>query len=299
MNTEQTPNIEYFTAEIERMGKELDLDANVRQFSLTIFERVVEAEIRYTSMNRIATVCLYITCRLQQQPVTLPGIAAVSRVSQKEIHTVSSRISKALGLSITLTDPNVHLKSYCEELELETNEIDRILEVSEAAKAADEHINTVPSTFAASVLYAASKVFDLGVNQKDIASVGSTSTVTIRKNYRSMVEAFQEYSSDVDIPSSAYPARSVEKALERLGEEYSERDNDIQQARSMLEAHSELLQSGKDEGAITAAAFMTVIGDESDAPTTEEVASIMGVTVHTVRSRIADIKSAQQPNSVE
>lgn len=298
MDAEETPNIEYFTAEIERMGVELNLDVSTRQFALTMFERIVEAEIRYTSMNRIATVCLYITCRLQDQPVTLSGIAEVSRVGQKEIHTVSSRVSNELGLGIGLTDPDVLLESYCEELPLGADDTEQVFEVSEAAKAANEHINTVPSTFAASVLYAASEVFDFGINQKEIAAIGDTSTVTIRKNYRSIVEAVVEYSGDTNVPPSAYPVRSVEEAFNRLEEAFPDRDADIEQARSVLETHDSLLESGKNEGAITAAAFRIVVDGQPDAPSTKEVTDIVGVSTQTVHNRMTDINNAGQSDSV-
>lgn len=270
-------NLLYVASEIERMGEELSLPADVIEFGLQLYVQAVKNGYRPSTIDRATATCLYFSARLRDAPVTIDDVADVSRRKAKNIYHESSNLSDAIGMQIEPDDPVDFVEEFASTLDWEEESTERAENLCEIAK--DEHIHSgrSPSGIAAAALYAQSELDDLRYTQGEIAEVADVTTVTIRNSYPEIMQhapnvepvdlaskdfdlAFQLIEDNVDLPES-------------VCEESRERALNIDEAE---------IARGQSKAGIASAAYLVTAEEHGIHLEQSYLAEVTGITPQTV-----------------
>jgi Transcription initiation factor IIB (TFIIB) len=112
-------NLAFALSELDRMASALSLPRDVREASALAHRRAVEKNlIKGRSIEGVATAALYAGCRECGVPRTLNEIAAVARVSRKEIGRTYRLVARELSLGFMPVSPMAYVSRLCSALNL-------------------------------------------------------------------------------------------------------------------------------------------------------------------------------------
>ena len=184
-------NLAFALSELDRMASALSLPRDVREASALAYRRAVEKNlIRGRSIEGVATAALYAGCRECGVPRTLNEIAAVARVSRKEIGRTYRFIARELSLNFMPISPTAYVSRFCSALKLSGAVETKALETIQRAKEKELTSGKGPTGVAAAAIYIASIVCGEKRTQREVADVVGVTEVTIRNRYKEIAKEF-------------------------------------------------------------------------------------------------------------
>ncbi|HDJ38143.1 MAG TPA: transcription initiation factor IIB [Methanosarcinales archaeon] len=182
-------NLAFALSELDRMASALGLHQNARETAAIIYRKAVEQNlIRGRSIEGVAASALYASCRKCAVPRTLDEIAAVSRVSRKEIGRTYRFVARELGLKLKPTLPTDYIPRFCSGLGLGGDVQARGITILRAAAERELTSGRGPTGVAAAAIYIASIQCDQRRTQREVADVAGVTEVTIRNRYKELAE---------------------------------------------------------------------------------------------------------------
>ncbi|WP_302083074.1 hypothetical protein [Salinibaculum rarum] len=133
--------------------------------------------------------CTLIACRETDVPRTVKEIGSVVDIQENDILSVSRKFHAELGIEISTFDAMTFLERYIEEFDPSQETVNKAFDLLMLAQDQDLDNGRSPSGVAAGALYAAARLTGENIKQPDLAAISDVSEPTIRKNYRTQLEA--------------------------------------------------------------------------------------------------------------
>ncbi|SEL99887.1 transcription initiation factor TFIIB [Haloferax larsenii] len=259
------------------MGTALGAEEETMRDAIRICGEVLRANYAYDSLNSVAGATVYLACTRQNEPISLPDIADVSRKSQKNIQHLGAKLMGELGIQPTPVEPDSYLEDGIEEFEFTAAQADDARTILERGKERNLHSGMAPTTVAGSVLYAVVKKYNLEIRQADVAELVNKTSVSIRNNYRDYLQLAD------DVTVEALAPQSVEEVFGLIQAKF---DNNpavyVQDAQHLVD-NAEHISDAMSPAGIAGGAYLAVVkanGGDGDA---KMVADTVGVTAHTIQ----------------
>jgi transcription initiation factor TFIIB len=206
-------NLQFALSEIDRMASALGLKQNIREVASVTYRRALSEDlIRGRSIEGVASACLYAACRIEGVPRSLEEIESASRVERKEISRTYRYIEKELGLQIKPVDPAQYVSRFCSELGLDEEVKNKAQYIIDVCKEVDLLSGKSPTGFAAAAIYAAARLCDKNVTQREVAEVSNVTEVTIRNRYQEQMKLLGQLFQDDEKDGGS----TTEKPLEEI-----------------------------------------------------------------------------------
>ncbi len=184
-------NLAFALSELDRLASQLHLPRHVEEEAARLYREAVKKDlIRGRSIESVIVACVYIACRLLKIPRTLDEIAAVSRVSKKEIGKSYRFIARNLNLTPKrlFVKPTEYVNKFADELELSEKVRRRAIELLDKAYELGLTSGKSPAGLVAAALYVASILEGEKKTQREVAEVAHVTEVTVRNRYKELVE---------------------------------------------------------------------------------------------------------------
>jgi len=191
MTQTSSPYDERITESIER----LNLTDSVKSTAQSLFKQVYENDLYHgRTTENITAGTVYIASRIEGEACNPTSFSSVLGVSREEVLSTSRHLMKRIdGIALQPIEPEPFVKEYAKELDLNEETEETALEIINVCK--DEgllHSGKSPTGFAAGAIYAASKLTDETITQKQVSDVADVSTVTIRNRYSNQLDCFNK-----------------------------------------------------------------------------------------------------------
>ncbi|MFB6172879.1 MAG: transcription initiation factor IIB family protein [Haloarculaceae archaeon] len=185
-------NLKQALGELERMGSALGLPEHVRETASVIYRRALDEDLLPgRSIEGVATASLYAAARQHGVPRSLTEVAAVSRVDEEEFKRTYRYVNRELNLEVRPADPAQYLVRFASDLVVpeETTRLAR--DLLDAGQRAGVDSGRNPIGLAAAAVYAAGRLTDQALTQRDVSEVADISEVTIRNRYKELLDAYE------------------------------------------------------------------------------------------------------------
>lgn len=284
MSTYKKGGLVYMMSEVDRMRQELDLERNVSRLAAQYLKQTVEAdEVIIKSYDKMATAILHVTCQQKGIPLLIDDIIATTRpnVSRKGVLKKAKQVKKALPVEINLRNKVKFTAEYGEDLNLTKEDINNIRDLAERMKSDNVLVNKQTKSFAGAVIYAYSKLNDLGLSQKEVSNEIGVTTVTIRENYKKVYNSVEG-----ETPARINPPDTIAEAFDLLNE-LSE--SQARKGRELYDSTNKVRDPTESAAGIAGGAFI-IAGERNDGITNaDEVAEVVGAGTETVRQYAEEI----------
>lgn len=281
--------IRYVASEIERMADDLGLGEKRTKDALRLFGNAIKEDIEGNRLDDTSTACLYGAIRMypEEAGATFRDVAAVARIEDSRIQTVSTRIFKELGLKLPPPNPRPTLEDACESLGIE-DQTDILVEVLDGLNQAVR--NKAPTTVAGSVLFAGQylEACSYEVKQQRVSEAVGSTNVSVRSVYRGVLLQVHQ---NMELRVEEHRFRDFDSAFSIMQEIHNIPDTVRDTAEERLREHRESEGSlGSPEGPVCAAVYLSIQETDELQMTVEELTENVGVTEHTVRKYIGDME---------
>lgn len=183
-------NLKQALGEIERMGSALNLPEQVEETASVIYRKCLKEDLlRGRSIEGVATAALYAAARQCGVPRTLDEFETVCRVERMEISRTYRYLAEKLDLGVEPTNPKDYLRRFASDLDLDEAVIQRAQALLDSGQQSNLYSGRNPVGMAAAALYAAGKIENVDITQREVSNVVDMSTVTIRNRYQELLEA--------------------------------------------------------------------------------------------------------------
>lgn len=276
-----TNALRYVGSEIERMAESLDLDEPVTKQALRLYAQAKEDDVTTNRLDDMSAACLYGAIRTHpgRSGGTFKDVAAVARIQDKRILTVSTRVFNELELPVPPPDPETTLETACEKLDIE-DESDVLVELLNTFDT--DMSDRAPTTIAGSVIFAGTYLEGCSyeLTQDEVAEAIGTTAESIRKQYAAVLrEAY--YSGEFSFVAHRFGSET--HGLDVLQTELKLPDTVIDEAETLLDAHPEVVSGlGSREGIVCAAVFSAARSTDDDELTIADLASVADVSCDTI-----------------
>jgi len=283
--------IRYVASEIERMADDLGLEEQLTTQALRLFKNTIRQDIDGNRLDDTSTACLYGAIRMYpgEAGTTFRDVAAVARIEDSRIQTVSTRIFDDLGLKVPPPDPRPTLEDACEVLGIE-DQTDILVEVLDGLN--QEVRNKAPTTVAGGVLFAGQylEACSYEVKQQQASEAVGSTNVSLRSVYRGVL--FQVH-QNMELRVEEHRFRDFDSAFSIMQEIHNIPDTVRDTAEGRLREHRESEGSfGSLEGPVCAAVYLSIQETDELQRSVEELTENVGVTKHTVRKYINDMEGS-------
>ncbi len=184
-------NLVFALSELDRLASNLHLPKYVEEEAARLYREAVRRDlIKGKPIESIIAACVYIACRLLKIPRTLDEVAAVSKVSKKDIGKGYRFIARKLNLTPKklLIKPAEYVNRFADELGLSEKVRRRAVKLLEMAYSVGLTSGKSPSGLVAAALYVASLIEGEKKTQREVAEVAHVTEVTVRNRYKELVE---------------------------------------------------------------------------------------------------------------
>ncbi len=179
-------------AELERISEKLHVPSSVQQRAAVIYRKALDADlVRGRSIAAVVGGSLYVACRLAQLPKSLDEVALASSRSKREIARSYRLILRRLSIRTPLHDPLDYISKIAEEVGLSGKVQGKAIRLLRKAHLKGLTSGKHPIGIAAALLYIVSKLENEPATQKEIASAGGITEVTLRNRKRELVKGLQ------------------------------------------------------------------------------------------------------------
>lgn len=271
----------YLGSEVERMGTALGSDRAVMEDAIGLCGDVIRSGYSYSSLDAVASAAFYLATRRQGAPISLPDVAEQSRKPKGEFQGLASRLMTELDIQLTPDQPDSYLDDGIEQLDFSEPAAEEARTLLERSKDAGLHNGLAPTTMAGAVLYAVAQKRRLDITQKTVADIVNKTQVSIRKQYRNVLELAD------DVPVDVLPPQTIAATVETLQETFDDiPEAYAAQAGDLVRELSELEESASRAG-LTGAAYLVVCQREGAQLSKGQISDAVGVTVGTITTHTA------------
>ncbi|MDG5775427.1 transcription initiation factor IIB [Haloarculaceae archaeon H-GB1-1] len=182
-------NLKQALGEIDRMASALGLPDSVRETTSVIYRRALSEDLLPgRSIEGVATASLYAAARQAGIPRSLDELTNVSRVEKDEIARTYRYVIRELELEIQPADPESYVPRFASSLALSEETNRQARELLADAKRRGIHSGKSPVGLAAAAIYAAARLSNERVTQREVSDVAEISEVTIRNRYQELLD---------------------------------------------------------------------------------------------------------------
>lgn len=199
------------TERIEELATKLDVPESTVTMAMSLRDQYREQRggLDGTSLELVATACLYCACKVTEVPLDPTSFVKADDtiVTRRGLLRRSKDIASTVGLDPSAFFSSSHyIDRYCDELGLGQDVRDRAHEIVDLTEETGLSSGKSPSGWAAAAVYNA--CLDVGEKrtQDQISSVANTSEVTVRNRYQEQREALR---ADESLPSD--PVAAIEE----------------------------------------------------------------------------------------
>lgn len=267
----------YLGTEIERMGEELDAAEETMRDAIRLCGDVLRSEYEFSSVDCVASACLYLACQRNDEPISLPDVSDQSRKSQKKVQHVSANLMAELDIQMTPEEPDSYLEKGIEEFGYSESQASECFEILERGKRQNLHSGVAPTTVAGAILYAIAKKHRLDIRQRDVASFVNKTEVSIRNRYRDFLKLAD------DVPVDVLPPQTDGKAITTLRSAFTDHPDAYADETQRIIESTETADGASSAG-IVGGAYLTVARAHGEDISPKEISSVIGVGEHTVNT---------------
>lgn len=182
-------NLTFALSELDRMASAMSMSRNIRETAAMVYRKAVESNlVRGRSIEGVAAAALYAACRQCDVPRTLDEIAAVAKVSRKEIGRTYRFLARELALKLVPTSPLDYVPRFCSALKLKGEVQAKAMDVVREATERELTSGRGPTGVAAAAIYIASILYGEHRTQREVAEAAGVTEVTIRNRYKELAE---------------------------------------------------------------------------------------------------------------
>jgi transcription initiation factor TFIIB len=189
MHASESRNLMHAMNELERLSDKLNIPSSIRSRAAVIYRKALsEGLVRGRSIAAIVAGALYAACRLAKLPKSLKQVSKASVRDEKEVARSYRLIVRRLKLEMPIHDPLDYISKIAEKSGLSGEIQGRAVRIVRRAQRRHLTIGKDPRGVAAAALYIAAKLKGQKVTQKDIASAGNITEVTLRNRKKGLAE---------------------------------------------------------------------------------------------------------------
>lgn len=267
----------YLGSEVERMGADLGATEETQRDAIRLCGDVLRSGYDYKSVDAVASACFYLACTRQGEPISLPDIAERSRKPQKTIQHLSSTLMNELDIRLEPVDPDKYVTDGADHFEFDDDLRSECFDLLERAKERNLHSGLAPTTVAGAILYAVARKHRLDISQSEVSAFVGKSEVSIRNNFRDILELAE------DVPVDVLPPQTVESAAERLQSYFDALPSVYAQEARELAAAADAGASVSNAG-LVGGAYLAVTANHDESIDADEISTAVGVSPQTIRN---------------
>lgn len=273
----------YVGSEIERMGEELDASEETMRDAIRLCGDVLRSGYEYSSVDCIASSCLYLACQRNDEPISLPDVSDQSRKSKKRVQHLSANLMAELDIQMTPEEPDSYLEKGIEEFEFSDAQASECYELLERGKRQNLHSGVAPTTVAGAILYAVAKKHRLNIRQKDVAECVNKTEVSIRNMYREFLKLAD------DVPVDVLPPQTVTDAIATLQSGFTDHpDTYVEETKRVIDSTE--IGNGVSRAGIVGGTYLTVARAHGEDILPAEISSVIGVGPQTIVTHSGEIQ---------
>lgn len=177
-------------SQLKRISSDLNLPESVYEEAARLAEKAQEEGIiQGRGIDATVGAIVYLVARKQEVPRTLDEVAAQVPIKKRKLGKTYRHAARELGMQIKPGKPEDFIPRYTSELGLPGEVQARARRVVEKAREEEAMAGRSPTGMVAAALYIAAKLEGEELTQRKIANHVGVTSVTVRKNYKDLVEA--------------------------------------------------------------------------------------------------------------
>jgi transcription initiation factor TFIIB len=177
-------------SQLQRISSDLKLPESVYEESARLIEKAQEEGIvQGRGIDATVGAVVYLVARKQNVPRTLDEVTNQVPIKKRKLGKTYRHTARELGMQIKPGRPEEFIPRYASELGLSGEVQARARHVIKQAREKEAMAGRSPTGMVAAALYIASKLEGEKLTQREIADQVGVTSVTVRKNYKDLVEA--------------------------------------------------------------------------------------------------------------
>jgi transcription initiation factor TFIIB len=173
--------------ELHRLRDKLGLSDAILEKTAYIFRKAKEKELIHgRASDAMLAAAIYIACREMESPKTLTDITTMTNMKRKIVSRGYRLLVTELDIKIPLVDPMKYIAKVANKSNLSEKTKRKAICIMHGITTNNIFSGKNPMSFAASVLYLASRYTGENKTQADIACAAGLTEVTIRNRYRDL-----------------------------------------------------------------------------------------------------------------
>lgn len=177
-------------SELKRISSDLNLPESVYEESARLTEKAQEKGIiQGRGIDATVGALVYLVARKQEVPRTLEEVAEEVPIKKRKLGKAYRHTARELDMKIKPGRPEDFIPRYASDLDLSGEIQARARRIIENARETDALAGRSPTGIVAASLYIATRLEGEKLTQREIAEKVGVTSVTVRKNYKDLVEA--------------------------------------------------------------------------------------------------------------
>lgn len=177
-------------SELKRISADLNLPESVYEESARLTEKAQEKGIiQGRGIDATVGALVYLVARKQEVPRTLEEVAEEVPIKKRKLGKAYRHTARELDMKIKPGRPEDFIPRYASDLDLSGEIQARARRIIENARETDALAGRSPTGIVAASLYIATRLEGEKLTQREIAEKVGVTSVTVRKNYKDLVEA--------------------------------------------------------------------------------------------------------------
>jgi transcription initiation factor TFIIB len=175
---------------LQRISSDLKLPKSVYEEAARLTEKAQEKGIiQGRGIDATVGALVYLVARKQEVPRTLEEVADQVPIKKRKLGKAYRHTARELDMKIKPGKPEDFIPRYASSLELRGEVQARARNIIVQARETDAIAGRSPTGIVAAALYIASQLEGDKLTQREIAEEVGVTSVTVRKNYKDLVEA--------------------------------------------------------------------------------------------------------------
>jgi transcription initiation factor TFIIB len=177
-------------SQLQRISSDLNLPESVYEEAARLTEKAQEKGIiQGRGIDATVGALVYLVARKQEVPRTLEEVAEEVPIKKRKLGKAYRHTARELDMKIKPGRPEDFIPRYASRLGLDGSVQARARNLIKDARQTDAIAGRSPTGIVAASLYIASKLEGDKLTQREIAEQVGVTSVTVRKNYKDLVEA--------------------------------------------------------------------------------------------------------------
>ncbi len=175
--------------EIKKLCSAMSLPENIQNETAMLYRKAMrKGLIRGRSISIISTVCVYISCRMNNIPRTLKEMSSYSRINSTELGRTYRFLFRSLKIKVNSTKPKDYIPRFCTNLNLSAETQRKASKIIDLYEEKGLDSGKGPIGIAAAAIYIATIVCNERRTQRSISEASNVTGVTIRHRSNEMME---------------------------------------------------------------------------------------------------------------